>query len=156
MKRIGIILIALGLAGCQMGDRDNKLALSTVGGLMLGGVAGYFGRNGDFFESITVAMMSGAAGALGGYYLADQLLPPDRQKLDSTAYNALTNAKTGQSIDWGEQQAGAWGTITPTRTFRGEDGSLCRDYRATIHLGDRAGDIEETACRLDDGAWRTI
>lgn len=156
MKRIGILVLVLGLFGCETGDRDNKLALSTLLGLGAGGVIGWFGVGGDFGDRFIAATMLGGGTAVGAYYLADNLLPPDREKMESTAFNALNNAEIDETVAWGDEQAGAWGTFTPTRDFTSDDGLRCRDYTATINVRGRSDEISETACRIHDGAWRTV
>ena len=100
--------------------------------------------------------MLAGGGAAGGYYLAERLLPPDREKLDSTAFRALNDAETGQELTWGEEGKGAWGTFKPVRDFTGKDGLSCRAYIATINVDGESGTIEEAACQLQDGDWRTI
>ena len=100
--------------------------------------------------------MLATGGAAGGYYLAERLLPPDREKLDSTAFRALNDAETGQELTWGEEGKGAWGTFKPVRDFIGKDGRSCRAYIATINVDGESGTIKEAACQLQDGGWRTI
>lgn len=156
MKRIMILILALGIASCEMGDRDNKRALATLLGMGAGGVMAYFGVGGDFTEKFVSAGLVGAGGAVVGYYLSDRLLPHDREKLDSTAYKALDEAEQGQSIAWGKKGEGAWGTFTPVRDYISDDGKTCRSYVATINIKDEAEKIEETACRLETGAWQTV
>mgnify|MGYP001169147909 FL=1 len=167
MKKIAVLFFALSLVGCEAGDRENKRALATLVGLGAGGAAGYFvGASGailpqylggdGFTNQLLWSAVLGSTGALGGYYLAENLLPTDREKLDSTAFNALNNAATGQEINWGEKGKGAWGTFKPVRNFTGKDGSSCRAYVATINIDGKSGIIEEAACRLRDGGWQTV
>jgi hypothetical protein len=106
MKRIGILILALGIASCEMGDRENKRALVTLLGMGAGGVLGYYGVVGDFTDKFIASSLMGAGGAAVGYYLSDRLLPHDREKLDSTAFKALDEAAQGQSIVWGEKVRG--------------------------------------------------
>ena len=68
---------------------------------------------GDGLNKFLWSAMLAAGGAAGGYYLAEKLLPPDREKLDSTAFRALNDAETGQELTWGEEGKGAWGTLSP-------------------------------------------
>jgi len=156
MKKIAVLCFALSLAGCEVGDRDNKRALATLFGLGAGGALGYFVGGDGFTNKFLWSAMLGGAGAAGGYYLAERLLPPDREKLDSTAFNALDNAETGEERTWGEEGKGAWGTFKPVRDFTGKDGRSCRAYVATINVDGESGTIEEAACRLRDGGWQTV
>ena len=167
MKKIAVLFFALSLVGCEAGDRENKRALATLVGLGAGGAAGYFvGASGailpqylggdGFTNQLLWSAVLGSTGAVGGYYLAENLLPTDREKLDSTAFNALNNAATGQEVNWGEKGKGAWGTFKPVRNFTGKDGRSCRAYIATINIDGKSGIIEEAACRLHDGGWQTV
>ena len=156
MKRFATLLMLVGLVGCDTGDRDNKKALGTLLGMGAGGVIGWFSAGGGFGTKLLVSSTLAAGGAVGGYYLSDYLLPQDREKLDSTAFKALNEGPTGETVAWGEEGKGAWGTFTPTRDFTGKDGRECRDYVATIHVGEDIGRIEEAACRIDDGGWQTV
>ena len=74
----------------------------------------------------------------------------------ATAFRALNYAETGQVLTWGEEGKGAWGTFKPVRDFTGKDGRSCRAYIATINVDGESGTIEEAACQLQDGDWRTI
>lgn len=155
MKKIVILIMALGLAGCELGDRENKRAIGTLTGLVVGGTVGYITTGGAFWDKFIFASLYGAGGAAAGYYLAERLLPPDREKLDSTAYKVLDSGETGEAVAWGEKGKGAWGTFTPTRDYIAEDGSTCRDYVAIINFDGESGTVEETACRLGDRGWQT-
>ena len=157
MRRFGFLTLVLALGGCDLGDRDNKIALSTLLGVGVGGVIGWFGSGSSSFgyQFLHAGIFAGGGGVTG-YYLAKYLLPPDRDKLESTAYNALNNGKSGETVAWGDKATGTWGTFTPTRDFTDRDGRSCRDYVATINVRGESGKIEESACRLDDGAWRTL
>ena len=121
-----------------------------------GGTLGWFTGGDGFTNKFLWSAMLAAGGAAGGYYLAERLLPPDREKLDSTAFRALNYAETGQVLTWGEEGKGAWGTFKPVRDFTGKDGRSCRAYIATINVDGESGTIEEAACQLQDGDWRTI
>ena len=156
MMRITILILALGIASCEMGDRENKRALATLLGMGAGGVLAYYGVGGEFTEKFISASLVGAGGAVVGYYLSNRLLPHDRQKLDSTAFKALDEAKQGQSIAWGERGKGAWGTFMPVRDYISNDGKNCRSYVATINIQDETQQIQEAACRLESGGWQTV
>lgn len=156
MKRIAILILALGIASCEMGDRENKRALATLLGMGAGSVLAYYGVGGDFTDKFIASSLAGAGGAAVGYYLSDRLLPHDREKLDSTAFKALDEAEQGQSFAWGKKGKGAWGTFTPVRDYISNDGKNCRSYVATINIEDEAQRIEEAACRLESGVWQTV
>ena len=66
MKKVGILLIGLSLAGCEFGDRDNKRALLTLLGMGAGGTLGWF-TGGDGFTNKFLWSAMLAAG--GGWWL---------------------------------------------------------------------------------------
>jgi len=156
MKRFLIIFFALGLASCELGDRDNKRALSTLIGLGLGGTIGFSLGGNTIREQLLTTTFIAAGGALTGYFLAEKLLPQDRENLDSTAFNALNGTESGRTVNWGEEGKGAWGTFTPLRDYVSEAGMPCREYIATINYNGEAGEIHEAACQLENGNWRTV
>ena len=156
MMRITILILALGIASCEMGDRENKRALATLLGMGAGSVIAYYGVGGGFAEKFIASSLAGAGGAAVGYYLSERLLPHDREKLNSTAFKALDEAERGQSISWGEKGVGAWGTFKPVRDYIGDGGKNCRSYVATINIEDETQKIEEAACRLESGGWQTV
>jgi surface antigen len=156
MMRITILILALGIASCEMGDRENKRALATLLGMGAGSVIAYYGVGGDFADKFIASSLVGAGGAAIGYYLSERLLPHDREKLNSTAFKALDEAERGQSISWGEKGVGAWGTFKPVRDYIGDGGKNCRSYVATINIEDETQKIEEAACRLESGGWQTV
>ena len=156
MKRIAILILALGIISCEMGDRENKRALATLLGMGAGGVMAYYGVGGEFADKFIASSLAGAGGAAVGYYLSDRLLPHDREKLDSTAFKALNEAEQGQSVAWGEKGKGAWGIFMPVRNYISNDGKNCRSYVATINIEEETQKIEEAACRLESGGWQTV
>ena len=156
MKHLVILCLVLGLAGCELGDRDNKRALGTLVGLGLGAALGYSISGSSLRDQFMMTTLTAAGGAAAGYYLAERLLPHDREKLDSTAFNALNGAESGVSVAWGEKGEGAWGSFTPVRDYVSKEGLSCREYVATINYDGESGEIREAACRLDNGNWRTV
>ena len=156
MKKLVILCLVLGLAGCELGDRDNKRALGTLVGLGLGAALGYSISGSSFHDQLLTTTLAAAGGAAAGYYLAERLLPHDREKLDSTAFNALNEAESGASVAWGEKRKGAWGSFTLVRDYVSKEGLPCREYVATINYDGESGEIREAACRLDNGSWRTV
>ena len=156
MKQLFILCLVLGLAGCELGDRDNKRALGTLVGLGLGAALGYSISGSSFRDQFMMTTLTAAGGAAAGYYLAERLLPHDREKLDSTAFKALNSADSGTSVAWGEKGKGAWGSFTPLRDYVSNEGLSCREYVATINYAGETGEVREAACRLDNGNWRTV
>jgi len=158
MQKILIVLLAIGISSCTMGDRENKRALGTLLGLGTGIIIGHYGYGfgGSFTESLTAASIAGASGAAIGFHLSERLLPHDREKLDSTAFNTLNMGLLGESANWGEESKGIWGTFTPIRDFASESGMPCREYVAVINLDKEVQSVKEVACLLESGDWQTM
>ena len=156
MKRLLILSLAVGLVSCSLGDRENKRALGTLMGLGLGGTLGFSLGGSTFPEHFLTTTLLATGGAVSGYYLAEILLPEDREKLDSTAFNALNRMKSEQTVTRGEAGKGAWGTFTLVRDYMSEAGMPCREYVAEINYAGESGEISEAACELENGNWRTV
>ena len=60
--------------------------------------------------------LTAAGGAAAGYYLAERLLPHDREKLDSTAFNAL-NGRTQALLLLGVKRKGCLGIVHLLRDY---------------------------------------
>ncbi len=157
MKKTAAVALAVLLSACQVTDRNNKLAMSTVVGAVTGGVIGWFTLGGGTGGSTLGALALATAGGGAGYLLAERMLPrEDRAAMDRTVYETLASAETGETRRWGDPRHGPFGTVTATRTFRNRNGALCRDFTATVTIEGKEKRFDSTACRLHDGAWRTI
>ena len=65
MKHLVILCFVLGLAGCELGDRDNKRALGTLVGLGLGAALGYSISGSSFRDQFMTTTLTAAGGAAG-------------------------------------------------------------------------------------------
>ena len=97
--------------GCELGDRDNKRALGTLVGLGLGAALGYSISGSSFHDQFMTTTLAAAGGAAAGYYLAERLLPHDREKLDSTAFNALNKVQNQALLLLGVEKERVLGII---------------------------------------------
>ena len=71
--------------------------------------------------------------------------------------DGLESHHEGDRVAWRNPASGHAGAIVVGRTFVDARGSFCRDYRETIVLSDgRLGEVDNTACRDEDGAWQWI
>ena len=157
MKKLAILGLVLMLGACQLSDRENKLAISTLVGAAAGATLGWFTIGGGNMGSILGAALIGTAGATAGYLAADYYLPPDDKKAMSDAtYQTLASAKMGETKQWGDPKSGSHGTVTATREFVAKNGRICREFVSTVTVGDKAQSFEGSACRLPDGAWQSI
>jgi len=156
MKLISkIVAITLGCAmlqGCEGGM--NKQG----GGTLLGGLAG--GLVGSRFgggEGKLVATGLGAvAGALIGGQIGKSMDDNDRRMAELTSQRALETAPIGNSVEWRNPDNGHSGYVTPTKTFKSEEGRYCREYTHTIMVGGQQEKAYGKACRKPDGQWQIV
>ena len=50
----------------------------------------------------------------------------------------------------------AYGTVTPSREGRTNDGRYCREYQSSIYVGGKYEQGVGTACRNPDGTWQIV
>lgn len=81
--------------------------------------------------------------------MTDQDVLLANQTLDS----ALQTKKRGVGISWTNAANGHSGMVTPTKTYRRDDGRYCRDYLETFTISAQSQQWRDTACRADDGRW---
>lgn len=162
MRRRGIALalaasLAFSQAGCTAsgGDdlsADDKRAIGTVGGALLGALIGYEflgGGQGRWLGALAL----GAAGAYGGQMLADRLTRFDKTAMQETAYHTLSDAPAGDSGAWANPNTGTNGSITPVRTFLDSQGRICREYEAEVQVDGETHTAREAACQTAAGHW---
>lgn len=83
----------------------------------------------------------------------DSLSAADRAQMDAAVQSALEERKTGESGNWANAASSHRGTVTPTRTWRNDDGRDCRDYQQTVTVGDVTRVGYGSACRAGNGVW---
>lgn len=74
-----------------------------------------------------------------GYHLASQ--------------NALENLKTGERLEWSNENTGHSGTITPSRYYQTTQGDYCREFTQTLKLKQKQLETSGTACRNENKVW---
>ena len=143
----------LALAGCNTTNTGPKEGIGTLGGAVLGGLAGsnIGGGKGQLWAT--------GAGALLGAYLGGNigrsLDRADRQYMGAAEDQAQT-APIGETISWNNPESGNYGTITPVRDGTTSDGEYCREFQQTIYVGGQQETGYGTACRQPDGTWRIV
>jgi len=146
------LALALGLGACQQGQGGlNDETIGTLGGAGAGAILGsqFGGGTGN-----TVATAAGAVlGALAGRELARYLSEDDQQEALEAERTAVAR---NQPISWRNPSSGNQGTIEPVRTYRNDQGNLCRDYTHVITVDGRQETASGTACRQEDGTWRLV
>ncbi len=155
-----LLIVALAitpLAACQNQQTGqgglNKQDVGTVIGGATGALVGaQFGKGRGQLVGV-------AAGTLLGAYLGNQvgssLDKADIAYYDRTSQTALEHNKVGQTSSWKNPDSGAYGTVTPTRTYD-QAGTNCREYQQTITVGGKTEKAYGTACRQPDGSWRIV
>lgn len=148
-----VAVLGLGLAGCQTTNTGPKEGVGTIGGAVLGGLAGsqIGGGSGRLWTS--------GAGALLGAYLGGEvgrsLDSADRMAMGQATQRAQS-APLGQEITWNNPDSGNSGTITPVRDGTASSGEYCREYQTEITVGGQNETGYGTACQQPDGSWKVI
>ncbi len=148
VKRWGIVVVtaaALVLGGCQNRNENT----GTVVGGVLGGVLGSQVGKGSGRD---VAMVAGAiAGALIGGSVGRSMDASDRRRAQRT----LEDSRTGETVAWRNPDNSTAYEMTPTRTYSTDSGP-CREYTMDAWIDGRKETVTGTACRQDDGTWKTM
>lgn len=151
MTKIAAVLAALALsmlAACE--SQPSKEDIGMAAGAVLGGVIGHQIGHGT---GQTVATIGGAA--LGGFLGSRIGRDMDRSDQVNTAH-ALDYAPDGHPMTWSNGASGRQYSVTPTHTYHGGSGSLCRDFTTVAHIDGRDEIVRGTACKQQDGTWKTL
>jgi surface antigen len=70
------------------------------------------------------------------------------------ATEALEHAQTGTTVRW-ETMSGIPITFRVVKTTENQSGPACRDFEATAQFASQTQTVRSTACKGQDGAWRT-
>lgn len=148
MKRLTVLLMAALLAtGCQSPTREDT---GMVIGGVLGGVLGAQVKS-DSRDKRNLAIIIGTlAGAYIGGAIGRDMDENDRRRTNEV----LEYNRTAEPARWTNPDTGRAWEVTPTRTFRAADGSLCRDFTGAMEHRGRQEALEGHACRESDGRWR--
>jgi surface antigen len=150
MKKVMILVAALALTGCQ-GRVTNGEATGAITGAVIGSLFGYqFGAGAG---QVLMTLAGAAAGGAAGYVVGHNYDPGDVAQFEKSAVAALDNNPDGELTSWSNQKTGVVGTITPMRTFRADDGRLCRSYHASVAVKEGVDSGMMTACRAPSGSW---
>jgi surface antigen len=150
---VPVLLAALLVGACANGPGP-KQTVGTLGGAVLGGWGGsQFGKgSGKLWATGAGAVL----GALAGSEVGRSLDRADRQYVARTTRDSLEYAPSGQTSQWHNPDSGNRGTVTPTRTYRVDDGRYCREFQQTVIIGRQAERAYGTACRQPDGSWQVV
>lgn len=133
----------------QMG-MGNKQTIGSLGGAVLGGLAGS-----------QVGKGSGRLWATGGGVLLGALVGSSIGKsldhadlaYNQRAWDRAHTAPLNDRVSWNNPESGHSGYVTPVREGTSNSGNLCREYKQTIVVDGRAETAYGTACKNRDGTW---
>jgi surface antigen len=151
---IGVVavLLILTLAGCEAGGM--RMGPGTATGGLGGAAAG--GLLGAALGGGSTGIASGVLiGGLLGAGVGQMLDQRSQQIQNQTVSRTLETAQSGTTTSWVNPDNGNRGTVTPTRTFRDQDGNYCRDFQQSVVIDSQRQQLNSTACRQPDGSWRT-
>ena len=156
MKRLvaSLLVLSLGSVSCShlpLYGEGQKEAAGTVIGAGTGALIG--SQIGKGKANLAAVAIGTLAGALIGQQIGETLDHADKQYMQQTAQTTLEKARTNETSQWVNPDSGHSGTITPTRTFEGEQGQPCREYTQTVMIGGEPQEARGTACRQSDGTW---
>ena len=154
-RRLGsavcLLVLIVGLVGCQSMQDNTKTTIGGLGGAAAGGLlAAALGGGG---AGIAAGVIGG--GLLGGF-LGNQLDARDKDRQARTTQTALEKAPSGQPAAWTNPDTGNSGSVTPTRTYQNAQGQYCREFTQTVKIGGEEHQAYGTACRQPDGSWKLI
>lgn len=135
------------LTSCAGNKQGSGTAIGAVAGGLLGA---QFGKGSG---QLLAAGLGAIAGGFLGNSIGKSLDEHDRMMADNASKKALEAAPSGQSVEWKNPDSGNYGSITPTRTFKADDGRYCREYTQNITVGGKQERAYGKACRQPDGHW---
>jgi len=146
-------LLILALAGCEAGGMRMGPGTATggIGGAAAGGLLGA-ALGGGSTGIASGVLIGGLLGAGVG-----QVLDQRSQSMQSqTVARALETSQSGTTTSWANPDNGNRGTVTPLRTFQGQNGNYCRDFQQSVVINGQSQQVNSTACRQPDGSWQTV
>jgi len=129
------------------GGHCDRERLGVVLGGVLGGATGSRIGKGDGRTAATIA--GTVIGILVGRSIGRHMDAADQQ----CTGQVLEHAPDRNTINWIDPDSGAEYLVTPTRTFRHQDGRYCREYTTRALVGGRQQETWGQACRQPDGSW---
>lgn len=151
-KLLSVIVAGFMLHGCS-GQMNKQSGGTLIGGLAGGLLGSQFGGG----EGKLVATGVGAlAGALIGGQVGKSMDEYDRALLEKSSNQALEFSPSGNSVDWKNPDSGNYGSITPTNTFKTNQGQYCREYTQVVVIGGEKSKAYGKACRKPDGNWEIV
>jgi surface antigen len=139
-----------GLTAC-----DNQ-QIGTIAG-SAGGAAAGRAIGGDGTGGYVGLILGAIAGGYLGGKVGEWLTNKDKQQMSTTTNQALEQGKAGQTYSWTNPDSGNKGSVTPTQSFRNQDGSTCRDFSSNVSSAQgQTANGAGVACKQADGTWQIV
>ena len=132
--------------GIDSGKCDRKVVGAVVGGL----VGGIIGNKTTSGKNRKLGTLAGALiGAVVGSEIGRNMDNTDAQCTNQ----ALERAPDGRAVTWDNPNTGHKYSVTPTDTYKRDDGTYCRNFKTTVKAQAGTQNYNDTACRNDQGVW---
>ena len=86
--------------------------------------------------------------------LRARLRPADKHATLYALQIALSRVGDGQTYIWGRPKRKLRAFITPVKSYRADNGNICRNVVVSLALGSYLKRIKATACRASDKRWQ--
>jgi surface antigen len=153
--RITASLVAIAMLPALVGacGTGNNEGTGTIVGALAGGVVGHqFGKgSGNVAATVGGAVIGGIIGNQIGHDMDER----DRRMAAAAEYRALEYGQTGSATPWNNPATRHRGQIVPGQYYS-EGGRFCRPYTHTIYIDGAPETARGTACREQNGTWRSV
>ncbi len=148
-----VVALAFGLTGCQATNWGEKETVGSLGGAVLGGIAGsQIGKGSGRLWATGAGVL---LGTLVGSEIGRSLDAADRMQMEQAQQESYARP-IGETVSWSNPESGNSGTYTATREGTSNLGRYCREYTQTIYIDGQAETGVGTACQNDDGTWEIV
>lgn len=148
-------IFLLGACTSTQSGVGTKESIGTLGGAVLGGLAGaQFGKGRGQLLTTGIGTL---AGAYFGREIGKSLDKADMMYMERAEVQAH-DAPIGETITWSNPESGNSGAVTPIRDGYADTGRYCREYKQIIYVGGEEKEAIGTACRIEgsDDDWEIV